>query len=166
MSQGARRWSLIAVLAIVAGGVLVGAWESWTYRRSRRAMAEAIEEIEAGRHSTAARKLIALLAERPGSDEAAYLLGTCEKASGRDRAAAEAWAACGRGRRSRRGRSSASWRWKSTAVGSPPPSNSSNGPWKTPATMRPPCPSTSGPSTGSKVASKKPGGRSRHGGMF
>ena len=40
----------------------------------------------------AARKLIALLAWQPDSDEALYLLGTCEMARGRTEAAAEAWA--------------------------------------------------------------------------
>ena len=57
-----------------------------------RAMAEVRAEIEAGRHATAARILTALVAERPEWDEAAYLLGTCEQATGRARAAALAWA--------------------------------------------------------------------------
>jgi enediyne biosynthesis protein E4 len=92
MSQGARRWSLNVMLAVIVGGLLWGAWRSWNYRRSRRAMAEAREEVQAGRHATAARQLTAFLAEWPESDEAAYLLGTSEKAQGRDRAAAEAWA--------------------------------------------------------------------------
>jgi enediyne biosynthesis protein E4 len=92
MRQGVRRRSLIALLAIAVALLLWGGWTSWSYRRSRRAMAEAREEIEAGRHATAARILITLLNERPGFDEAAYLLGTCEKAAGRARAAAEAWA--------------------------------------------------------------------------
>ena len=92
MSQGMRRRSLIALLAIAVALLLWGGWSSWSYRRSRHAMAAAREEIEAGRHATAARILTTLLAERPGSDEAAYLLGNSEKAAGRARAAAEAWA--------------------------------------------------------------------------
>jgi enediyne biosynthesis protein E4 len=55
-------------------------------------MAEIQEEIQAGHHSAATQKLIAFLSERPDSDEASYLLGTCQKARGRDPAAAEAWA--------------------------------------------------------------------------
>ena len=107
------------------------------------------EEVEAGRHATAARMLTAFLAERPGSDEAAYLLGTCEKAAGRDpRPPPKPGRGCRRARRSRRGQSSASWSWRSPAGGSPPPSNSSIGPCTIPASMRPPCPSTLGPSTG------------------
>src|SRR5262249_12641501 len=47
---------------------------------------------QAGRHAVAARNLAALLAWEPDSDEAAYLLGLCEKARGRGDAASEAWA--------------------------------------------------------------------------
>jgi enediyne biosynthesis protein E4 len=89
MSRDARRWSTIVLLAVVAGGSLWWARRSWY---ARRAMAEVREEVEAGRHSTAARKLIEFLAERPDSDEAAYLLGNSELARGRERAATEAWA--------------------------------------------------------------------------
>ena len=89
MSRDARRWGKILLVAVVVGGSLWGVQRSW---KARRAMAEVREEVEAGRHSTAAGKLIAFLAERPDSDEAAYLLGNSEMARGRDRAAAEAWA--------------------------------------------------------------------------
>jgi len=91
MSKGARRWGQRLLIAVIALGSLWIIGQSWSYRRSRRAMAEIKKEIEAGRHSTAARGLVAMLADRPDSDEAAYLLGTCEKATGRDRAAADAW---------------------------------------------------------------------------
>src|SRR5207248_2545651 len=67
-------------------------WKWWEVRRSRRALAEIEEEIDNGRHGTAARKLIALLARQPDSDEALYLLGTCEMARGRTEAADTAWA--------------------------------------------------------------------------
>ena len=89
MIRDARRWGTIVLVAIVVGGSLWWSWRSW---KARRAMADVREEVEAGRHSTAAGKLIAFLAERPDSDEAAYLLGNSEMASGRDRAAALAWA--------------------------------------------------------------------------
>ncbi len=84
--------SLIVLLAVIVGGPLWGVWRSCNVRRARRALADVKEDVQAGRHATAARKLIAFLADRPDADEAAYLLGTCEKARGRDRAAAEAWA--------------------------------------------------------------------------
>jgi tetratricopeptide (TPR) repeat protein len=44
------------------------------------------------RFGIAARKLSELLPRRPVSDQAVYLLGTCEKARGRYQAATEAWA--------------------------------------------------------------------------
>ncbi len=47
--------------------------------------------MDRGLHSLAAKDLLELLDRNPGSDEAAYLLGTCEKARGRTAAAAEAW---------------------------------------------------------------------------
>src|SRR3954470_22511382 len=93
VSQSARRWGLLLLLAVVAGGLLSWAgWKWWEVRRSRRALAEIEEEIDNGRHGTAARKLIALLARQPDSDEALYLLGTCEMARGRTEAADTAWA--------------------------------------------------------------------------
>jgi tetratricopeptide (TPR) repeat protein len=55
-------------------------------------MAEIEEEIENGRHGTAARKLSALLARGLGSDEVQFFLGTCEMARGRPAAAEAAWA--------------------------------------------------------------------------
>ncbi len=54
-------------------------------------MAEIKREIQAGRHGHAARKLVVLSAWKPDSDEAAYLLGVCEKARGRAQAAFQAW---------------------------------------------------------------------------
>src|SRR5689334_11217479 len=54
-------------------------------------MAEARAEMQAGRHGHAARVLLALAAGGPGWDEAVYWLGVCEKARGRDQAAADAW---------------------------------------------------------------------------
>jgi enediyne biosynthesis protein E4 len=55
-------------------------------------MAEIEAAVEDGRHESAARGLIALLARRPDSDEALYLLGTCEMALGRIGSADKAWA--------------------------------------------------------------------------
>jgi predicted Zn-dependent protease len=56
------------------------------------ALAEIREQIQAGRHGAAARKLTELLTREPGLDEALYLLGLCEKARGRSKEAATAWA--------------------------------------------------------------------------
>ena len=92
MTLAARRRGLILLVAVIAGGVLWGAWRSWTVRRSRSAMAEVRADVEAGRHATAVQKLVAFLAMRPDSDEALYLLGTCQKARGQNHEAAESWA--------------------------------------------------------------------------
>jgi thioredoxin-like negative regulator of GroEL len=87
-----QHWRLVLLLAVVAGGLLWGLWRRWEVRRYRRAMSEIAADLEAGRHGLAARKLVALLASRRDSDEAAYLLGKCERARGRIEAASEAWA--------------------------------------------------------------------------
>ena len=92
MGWSARRWGTIVLVGILASGSIWVAWRSRNAWRARRAMTEVRDEVEAGRHASAARKLTAFLAERPNSDEAAYLLGNSEKARGRDRQAAEAWA--------------------------------------------------------------------------
>jgi tetratricopeptide (TPR) repeat protein len=55
-------------------------------------MFEARSEMATGRYGRAAGMLRPLSAGGPGSDEAAYWLGECEKARGRDQAAADAWA--------------------------------------------------------------------------
>jgi predicted Zn-dependent protease len=89
----ARRRGRVWWLAVAAGVLLLGwgGWRLWEVRRHRRAMAEARAEIQAGRHGHAARTLQAIAAGGPGWDEAAYLLGVCEKARGRDQPAADAW---------------------------------------------------------------------------
>ncbi len=78
-------------MAAVTVGAAYGGWrlsEAWRYRT---ALAEIREQIQAGRHAIAARNLFDVLEREPGSDEAAYLLGLCEKARGRTDAADEAW---------------------------------------------------------------------------
>jgi thioredoxin-like negative regulator of GroEL len=91
MGAGARRYRSLLLLAVAAGALVWGGWKWWEVRRYRRAMAAIEEEIENGRHVPAARDLAALLAWKPDSDEALYLLGTCELARGRHDAAAAAW---------------------------------------------------------------------------
>jgi len=80
------------LLAVVAFGLLWGGCTWWDLRCYRRALAEIRREIPAGRPGHAAQKLRDLLSWKPDSDEAAYLLGSCEKARGRTQAAAAAWA--------------------------------------------------------------------------
>ncbi len=75
-----------------AGAVLWGGWAGWTGWRYRTAMAEIRSEVATGRYGIAAHKLVKVLAWKPDSDEAAYLLGSCEQARGRNQAAGEAWA--------------------------------------------------------------------------
>jgi thioredoxin-like negative regulator of GroEL len=86
-------------LSVVAGGLLWGGGSWWQVRHDRRAIAAARAEIKAGLHGTAARKLMAILSRKPDSDEAAYLLGTCEMARGRPEAAFESWARVPKGSR-------------------------------------------------------------------
>jgi thioredoxin-like negative regulator of GroEL len=87
-----RRWKLVLSLAAIAGVLLFGGWRLLRMRRYRTALAEIREKIQTGRHGVAARQLTELLTWEPGSDEAAYLLGLCEKVRGRSEAAAAAWA--------------------------------------------------------------------------
>jgi thioredoxin-like negative regulator of GroEL len=80
--QSRRRWLL--ALGLACAGVLVwGGSLWWTARRYRAAIAAIEAEIASGRFAIAARDLAKLLAWKPDSDEAAYLLGTCEQARGR-----------------------------------------------------------------------------------
>jgi tetratricopeptide (TPR) repeat protein len=79
------------LLAILAAGLIGGGWKLWELRRYRRAIAEIKREIQAGRNGHAVRKLVMLSAWKPDSDEAAYLLGVCEKARGQALAAYQAW---------------------------------------------------------------------------
>jgi tetratricopeptide (TPR) repeat protein len=67
-------------------------WKWWEIRRFRHAMTEIEAEMGAGRHGIAARNLAQLMVWSPDSDQAAYLLGVCERARRRNQAAAAAWA--------------------------------------------------------------------------
>jgi len=92
MVLGVRRWGLVLVLAVLLGGLgYVGCrlGRAWRYRI---ALVEIHQQIQAERYGAAARNLAGLLAWEPGSDEAACLLGNCERARGRIQAADEAWA--------------------------------------------------------------------------
>jgi enediyne biosynthesis protein E4 len=90
MVMGRRRWWLM--LALVLVGTTIGAgWIWWQDHHRRHAIAEIEADMAAGRHGIAGRRLIALLASNPGSDQAAYLLGVCELTRGRNRDAELAW---------------------------------------------------------------------------
>ena len=91
MAQRRQRWRLVATV-VVAGLLFWVGWTWWDDRNYRRAMAEITNDLDGGRNGLAARKLAAILAWKPDSDDAAYLLGKCEKSRGRIEAAAEAWA--------------------------------------------------------------------------
>jgi enediyne biosynthesis protein E4 len=92
MSTGARRWRPVVLCTAIVAAWLWGGWKWWEHRRYRKAMAEVEAAIEDGRPGTATRKLTALLAWQPDSDEALYRLGTCEMDQGRTDAADKAWA--------------------------------------------------------------------------
>ncbi|QEH32841.1 hypothetical protein OJF2_13250 [Aquisphaera giovannonii] len=84
-----RRWQLIPVAIALAIGLC--GWRAVDVRRYRSGLAEAQADLDGGRFALAANKLTALVTWKPGSDEAWYLLGTCEAARGRDEAAEAAW---------------------------------------------------------------------------
>jgi tetratricopeptide (TPR) repeat protein len=81
------------VLTLLLAGTTIGAgWLWWQDRRVRHAISEIEAEMAAGRHGIAARRLTQLLASAPGCDQAAYLLGVCERTRRRNREAERAWA--------------------------------------------------------------------------
>ena len=86
------RSAALLMVSLVIGGVSWCGWRWWDVGRYRADMARIEDAMQAGRYAAAARDLSALLARRPGSDRAAYLLGSCEKARGRTKEAEAAWA--------------------------------------------------------------------------
>jgi thioredoxin-like negative regulator of GroEL len=92
MSSHKKRWGQVLLLAGVAAGMIWGGWSLWRIRRDWRAMTAVRTQIAAGRTATAAHNLMAILERKSDSDEALYLLGTCELARGRPDAALEWWA--------------------------------------------------------------------------
>ncbi|WP_165219165.1 tetratricopeptide repeat protein [Aquisphaera insulae] len=83
------RWFLAAALLAFPAWIGLRAVD---LRQSRASLADAQADLEQGRYSLAARKLSDLVAGRPSTDEAWYLLGVCEAARGRNDAAERAWA--------------------------------------------------------------------------
>ena len=92
MNGSAGRWKSVSLLVVAALTMLWGGWKWWEIWRYRTTMALIEEEIESGQNGQAVRNLTALVAWKPDSDEALYLLGTCEMAQRRHQAAAAAWA--------------------------------------------------------------------------
>jgi thioredoxin-like negative regulator of GroEL len=92
MIGSARRWGWVLVPAVVVGGLMYGGWRLLRAWRHRAALVGIREQVQGGLYGLAARDLAALLAREPGSDEALYLLGFCEKARGRTEAAGASWA--------------------------------------------------------------------------
>ena len=88
--RGARA-RRVFVRLVLAAIVIVGLVKLWELRRYRRAMNDVKQEMRAGRHGHAVRKLTSLLNWKPDADEATYLLGVCERARGQDDAAMRAW---------------------------------------------------------------------------
>jgi enediyne biosynthesis protein E4 len=88
-----RRLVLNRLLAVAAAlGLVWCGWKWWNFQRARWSVAQAFNDMQVGRYGAAARQLTSLLARRQDWDEAAYLLGACERARGRPDAAAAAWA--------------------------------------------------------------------------
>jgi enediyne biosynthesis protein E4 len=77
---------------LIVGMLSAGGWRMWQVGRYQSALAEVNAQMASGRNGLAAQNLVALLASKPDSDEALYLLGVCENARGRAREAFEAWA--------------------------------------------------------------------------
>ncbi len=91
LDKARRPWGY----ALAPAGAIVllwGGWLWWMGRRYRSAIAEIESEMAGGRFAVAVRDLVKILTWKPDSDEAAYLLGTCEQARGRANEAEEAWA--------------------------------------------------------------------------
>ena len=79
-------------LALLVSGVTIGCgWTSWENRWYRNAIADIKADMAAGRYAVAARGLAQLATQAARPDEAAYLLGVCEQARGRNDQAIEAW---------------------------------------------------------------------------
>jgi thioredoxin-like negative regulator of GroEL len=86
-----RWWKLVLPLTVIVAVSSLAARRMSQVDRYQKALGEAKSQMAAGRHGVAARTLATLLAWKPDSDEAVFLLGLCEKARGRAAEAAQAW---------------------------------------------------------------------------
>ena len=87
-----RQARALVLTFFVAGGLAWIGWTWWTVRQFRAAMTRVDTEMGAGKFGAAARDLERILAGNPDSGEAAYVLGICEQARGRNEPAERAWA--------------------------------------------------------------------------
>jgi thioredoxin-like negative regulator of GroEL len=85
---------LLIGLIIVAMPAILGllAARLWAARHLRDELALAREEMQAGLHGTARKRLVRLAQQWPDQAELSYRLGQCEAARGRFEAALERWA--------------------------------------------------------------------------
>ena len=91
MVKNRGRWILV-LAALVAMALVAGGWAWWTDRRYKAAMEEIEADIVTGRYAIACRNLDTLLSWRTDwNGGITYLLGSCELARGRSKAAADAW---------------------------------------------------------------------------
>ena len=88
-----RHARALVVTFFVAGVLTWIGWTWWTVRQFRVAMTRVDTAMGAGRFGAAARDLERILARNPDSGEAAYVLGICEQARGRNEPADQAWGA-------------------------------------------------------------------------
>ena len=89
--SGWRRVLKRGLVLAIAGGLAWSGWRWWDAHRDRTALARVLNDMQAGRYEAASRQLRTLLVRKPNWDEAAYLLGICEKTRGNLGAAAAAW---------------------------------------------------------------------------
>ena len=82
-----RAW----VLSMTAAAAAWLAWQWWDAHGRRRAVAEIEAAMRGGQFDRAVEQLTLLSKNRPRFDEAAYLLGVCEKVRGHNEAAIHAW---------------------------------------------------------------------------
>jgi enediyne biosynthesis protein E4 len=81
------RVALIFAISVIAAGAAWGIVAKIAERRSQALLAEAKNEMSAGRFGLARKRLSELVAWRPGWGEALYQLGVCEQARNRPDAA-------------------------------------------------------------------------------
>ena len=86
------RATAIIMTALFIGGVSWCGWRWWNVRQFRDAMARIELAMQNGHYALAGRDLWALRTQVPDSDRIAYLIGVCEKASGKAPEADSIWA--------------------------------------------------------------------------
>lgn len=114
------RWAAVPAILLLAASI-GGGWLWHRDHQTRQEIAEIETEIAAGRHALAARRLTQFLDQNPGHDQAAYLLGTCEKARGHNDQASRPGPGSLPARRFRREPSQSVWAFSLRLASSPMP---------------------------------------------